>query len=207
MEKQKFYPMWIALILVIVLIIQSFFPAFTEILILNENSWTQPWRFLTAIFLHGGLIHLLYNIIALVIFGLALEKSIGSKKFLAVFLVSGILANLISINFYSSSLGASGAIMGVIGALTIISPLMLVWAFGMILPMIVAAIVYIVIDSIGIFIPSNVGHIAHLSGIFFGMVFGIIFRVNQKKDKEKTHKIHVPEHILRRWETLYMRTD
>ena len=140
---------------------------------------------------------------ALLFFGFILEKTVGSNKFIGIYLISGILANLVAINFYTSSLGASGAIMGMIGALTILRPGMQVWAFGLIMPMFIAAIVWVAVDAIGVFIPSNVGHIAHLSGILFGGIFGIIIRLKHKKDN-KNHKIKVPEHLLRRWETLYM---
>jgi len=201
--EQKFYTLWIALILIIIFAIQSFVGGFTELFILNKSSLIQPWRFVTAMFLHGSTAHLISNLFALIIFGMILEKLIGSKKFALVFLITGILANIVSFPFYSASLGASGAIMGIIGALAIIRPGMTVWAFGMIMPMAVAAIVWVLIDAFGLFIPSNIGHIAHLSGIFFGIFFGVIFRSHQRKIA-KTHKIEIPEHIMRRWETLYM---
>ena len=204
MSKVKFYSLWIALLLILIFAIQSLVPGFTEMFTLNKLSYSELWRFLTSIFLHGSLTHLISNLFALLFFGFILEKTVGSNRFIGIFLVSGILANIVAINFYPSSLGASGAIMGIIGALTIIRPLMNVWAFGMILPMAIAAIAWIIVDAIGIFIPSNIGHIAHLSGILFGAIFGILFRINMEKEK-KNHKIEVPEHMLRRWETLYMR--
>ncbi|PIZ83116.1 hypothetical protein COX97_01660, partial [Candidatus Pacearchaeota archaeon CG_4_10_14_0_2_um_filter_05_32_18] len=187
--------------------LQSFVNGFTDALILNESSFSQPWRFITSMFLHGSLSHLLANLFALLLFGFILERTIGSERFLAVYLISGILANLIAVNFYSTSLGASGAIMGIIGTLAILRPLMGVWVFGMILPMSIAAVIYIIIDAIGVFIPSNIGHIAHLSGIAFGIIFGTILRISKSKKEKKTHKIEVPEHLLRRWETLYMGAD
>jgi len=203
----KYYAFWIAIILVATFALQSFVNGFTDALILNESSFSQPWRFITSMFLHGSLSHLLANLFALLLFGFILERTIGSEKFLAVYLISGILANLIAVNFYSTSLGASGAIMGIIGALAILRPLMGVWVFGMILPMSIAAVIYIIIDAIGVFIPSNIGHIAHLSGIAFGIIFGTILRISKSKKEKKTHKIEVPEHLLRRWETLYMGAD
>jgi uncharacterized protein len=203
MPKLKFFTLWIAVAVIALFIIQSLTPNFTNLFLLNQDSWFQPWRFITSIFLHGSVTHLVSNLFALLFFGLILEKLIGSEKFLGVFFISGIGANLVAINFYSSSLGASGAIMGIIGALAIIRPLMGVWAFGMILPMSVAAILWVVIDAMGIFIPSNVGHIAHLSGILFGTIFGLIFRFNSQK-RNKNNSIKIPEHILRRWETLYL---
>ena len=133
----------------------------------------------------------------LVIFGLILEKLIGSNKFLIVFFTSGVLANIIAFNFYPSSLGASGSIMGIIGALTIIRPMMGIFAFGMIIPMFIAALIWIFIDLIGVFIPDNVGHYAHLSGIAFGLILGIFFRLNAEKVKRQhRHNIEVPEHKL-----------
>ena len=191
------------MILIILFIFQQFINGFTDLLILDKNSFREPWRFLTSMFLHGSIAHLLSNLFALLFFGLVLEKKIGSNKFIGIYLISGILANLIAVNFYPESLGASGAIMGIIGTLAIIAPGMAVWAFGMILPMAVAAVIWVIIDSIGIFIPDNIGHIAHLSGIFFGILFGLILRINKGK-KNKRHMVEVPEHLLRRWETLYM---
>jgi len=206
MPKLRFYTLWIALALIVIFIIQSLLPGFTEQFILNKSSFKEPWRFLTSIFLHGSFIHLMSNLFALLFFGIILEKTVGSNRFLGIYLISGVLANVVTFNFYPSSLGASGAIMGVIGALAVIKPLMTVWAFGMILPMAVAAVVWVVIDAVGIFIPSNIGHIAHLSGIVFGAIFGILFRISMEKRK-KNHRIEVPEHLLRRWETLYMSAD
>ena len=204
MSKMKFYALWISLLIIIIFALQSFIPGFTELFRLDQNNSLQIWRFATSIFLHGSLLHLTYNLFALILFGLILEKLIGSKKFLFVFILSGILANIISINFYNSSLGASGTIMGIIGALVIIKPLMTVWAFGMIMPMFAAAILWVIGDIIGIFMPDKIGHITHISGIIFGIFLGIIFRLNHhvKKKKQITK---VPEHILRRWETLYMK--
>ena len=80
------------------------FEGFTDMFVLNElaiSGW-QVWRFVSAIFLHGSITHLAYNMFALFFFGIALEKFIGSKKFLFVYFFSGIIANIISINFYPS---------------------------------------------------------------------------------------------------------
>jgi membrane associated rhomboid family serine protease len=114
----------------VIFLIQILFKGFTEFFLLDSKSDIEVWRFFTSIFLHGGFAHLLYNVFALALFGSMLERFIGSRRFLIVFFVTGILANVVSFNFYDSSLGASGAIFGVIGALIAIRPLMFVWAFG-----------------------------------------------------------------------------
>lgn len=206
MPEMKYFTIWISLVLILVFAIQAIFPAFENNFTLTSQAFYQPWRFVTSIFLHASIPHLLLNLFALLIFGLILEKIIGSKRFLIVFLTTGILANLVSVFFYPLSLGASGAIMGIIGTLAVIRPMMMVWAFGIIIPMFIAAIIYVIIDYIGIFMPDNIGHIAHLSGIFFGIIFGIIFRQFHEQ-RRKRHNIHIPEHLLRRWETIYMGGD
>lgn len=199
----KFYALWLSAICILFFVLQLFIPTFTNALLLNEQSWTQPWRFLTSIFLHGDIAHLLYNIFALALFGSILEKLIGGRKFLIVFFATGILANLFSINFYPSSLGASGAIFGVIGALIIVRPLMTVWAFGLPMPIFIAGILWVTGDVIGIFVPSNVGNIAHLSGIFFGLIFGLFYR--NWKPKPTHYKITLNENMIRDWEDNYLK--
>lgn len=206
MPQVRFMTLWISLIIIAAFAIQTFFPVFENSLILNSSSITEPWRFITAIFLHSSLAHLISNLFAFIIFGIILEKTIGTKRFLIVFFITGILANIVAVNFYPTSLGASGAIMGIIGTLAIIKPTMAVFAFGMIIPMFIAAIIWVIIDAVGIFIPDNIGHLAHLSGILFGIIFGIIFK-QFHETKRKQHIIEIPEHILRRWEAIYMGGD
>jgi membrane associated rhomboid family serine protease len=203
-KKLKFYSLWFCLICIIIFALQVIIPGFTELFVLNEGVFDyEIWRLITAIFLHGSLPHLLYNLFALFFFGIALEKLIGSRKFLLLFFASGIIANLISVNFYPSSLGASGAIMGIIGSLTIIKPLMMVWAFGLILPMFIAAILWVVGDILGIFFPSGVGNIAHLSGIAIGLIIGLILRL--KKKTSYKYKVRIPETYMRDWEKKYLK--
>ncbi len=174
--KFRFCALKLCLFIFIIFIIQLFFDKFTQLFLLNSYSYSQIWRFFTSIFLHGNFIHLLYNVFALALFGSILEKIVGGRRFLILFFVTGILANIFSINFYDNSLGASGAIFGVIGALVVLRPLMVVWAFGLPMPMFVAGILWAVGDAIGIFMPSNVANLAHLSGMFFGLIFGVLYR-------------------------------
>lgn len=203
MKSFKFYAIKLTGIIFIIFLIQLIFKNFTSLFLLTSEGFFQPWRFLTAIFLHGSLTHILFNSFALLFFGSILEKFIGGKRFLIVFFITGILANLISVNFYSSSLGASGAIFGIIGTLVIIRPTLTVWAFGLPMPMFVAGIIWTVGDFIGLFVPSNVGNIAHLSGMFFGLVFGFLYR--KKRMKKTKSKIIIDEKIVRSWEDANLR--
>ena len=209
--KYRFYAFKLAGICILVFFIQMIFAGFTDMFLLSAESWTQIWRFVTSIFLHADGVHLLYNMFALILFGGILEKLIGSKRLLIVFFTTGILANIISINFYSSSLGASGAIFGLIGALIVVRPGLMIWAFGMPMPIIVAGILWMSGDLIGIFIPSNVANIAHLAGIGFGLMFGEFYRklklgkIRSSREQDRKRKVIVDEKSVRVWENYHMK--
>ena len=207
MKEKKFYYsfFWLSLVAVAVFFFQMFISGYTDMFVLNNLALQgQFWRFLTAIFLHGSGGHLLYNLFALMLFGFILEKIIGTKNFLIVFFGSGILANLVSIFFYPSSLGASGAIYGILGAVIILRPTMMMWVHGALMPMWLAGIVWIVGDVIGIFIPDNIGHIAHLSGIFVGTFIGLMLFKELGQIKKKRQVIELHEPSIRAWEDRYM---
>lgn len=82
-------------------------------------SGGQYWRLLTNIFLHGGLLHVLFNMYGLIFAGIYLEPLLGKYKFAALYFVTGILASVASIGWHPAtvSVGASGAIFGLYGAL------------------------------------------------------------------------------------------
>ncbi|MBS3093659.1 rhomboid family intramembrane serine protease [Candidatus Pacearchaeota archaeon] len=180
MAKSKLFFIWLSVFCIIAFLLQIIIPGFTDFFVLDDRANNDEiWRFVTSIFLHGDIAHLFYNLFALVFFGIILEKKIGSNRFLLIFLVSGILANVFAINFYDSSLGASGAIYGIIGALTTILPFMLIFAFGLPMPLILASILWVsgdVLRTLGAFGPTNVGTLAHLAGIAVGLFMGWSYR-------------------------------
>jgi membrane associated rhomboid family serine protease len=162
-----------------------------EFLILNltfipELAFTKPWVFITSMFLHADLNHIFFNMFVLLMLGQTLERRIGSKKFLTLFIVSGIIGNVgylttayISNNTFVPAIGASGAVYGVVGALAILYPRMPVLIYGIIpMPMIVTAFLYVMIDFFGLFMPTGVAHGAHIGGMIVGIIFAIIERTN-----------------------------
>ena len=207
----KFYALKLCLIMIVVFFIQIFVKGFTEIFILDSAKMEEFWRFISSVFLHGSLIHLIYNLFALALFGLILESLIGSKRFFGVFFITGILANFISVNFYSTSLGASGAIFGVIGALIVVRPMLIVWAFGLPMPIFVAGILWGFGDLAGAYgfligqPIDNTGNIAHLSGMIFGLLFGVFFKGRRKANKKRRDRLLINERKVRRWEDRYIR--
>jgi len=197
-------------IMIFMFVLQVLINGFTDLFVLDAEKQVEFWRFLTSVFLHGDAMHLAYNLFALVLFGSILEKLVGSRKFLIVFFATGILANIFSVNFYSSSLGASGAIFGIIGALIVVRPMLTVWAFGMPMPIFIAGVLWGVGDVIGAvgFLTGspidNTGNLAHLSGMFVGLIFGGFYR-NWKR-RRIGFKVKVDESSVRDWEDFYVKS-
>ena len=84
----------------------------------------QMWRLISAIFLHAGILHLMFNSYALIFIGPLLEELLGKERFLALYLATGVAGFLLSNAYYSplmTTVGASGAIFGLIGAAVVIS--------------------------------------------------------------------------------------
>lgn len=190
-RKKKFR--WWALklvgIIILVFIVQKIVPSATAMLSLKSaDVLSRPWIILTSIFLHGDIVHLLYNMFALGLFGLILEKKVGTRIFLIAFFGGGIFANLVAMWFYPDSLGASGAIFAVLGMLALIRPKMIIWVSYMPLPMWLALLGWTIGNLIIALAPTNIGAVAHLSGIGYGIGVGWGWRVHRKKFRQRKTK-------------------
>jgi rhomboid protease GluP len=78
---------------------------------------SQPWRFITAIFLHGGLLHIGFNMWVLLDIGPMVEEMYGSARYLFLYVVTGAAGYVVSSFAGHSSVGASGSLLGLIGVL------------------------------------------------------------------------------------------
>src|SRR3989338_7597220 len=166
---------------------------------LTKDVLSTPWTLITSIFIHGSMGHLLGNIFALGLFGSILERIHGTKKFLLVFFASGIVSGIASSFFYDAALGASGSIFGVLGMLAAIRPKMIVWTYGVPMPMFVAAGFWLVLDIAGTFYPTNIANLAHISGLIFCIVVGITQRKPHAKEKKPLADEDIDE-----WENQWM---
>jgi membrane associated rhomboid family serine protease len=147
-----------------------------------------PWTYVTSVFLHANFTHLLINMLVLFFLGSVLERQIGSTNFLILFILAGIGGSIgymvTATDPMTPALGASGAINGVIGALAVVMPFMMVFVWGLVpLPMIVVALLWAVMDFFGLFTPSGVAHGAHLGGLFIGVLYGLYLRVKLKRKR------------------------
>ena len=147
---------------------------------------TQPWRLFTAMFLHADLNHIFFNMFVLIMFGTILERRLGPKRFLVLYFVSGIVASLaFAILTPGSAVGASGALMGVMGCVAMLYPRMKILFFFIIpMPLWFATGVIIFLDIIGLANPqSTTGNMAHLGGMIIGLAYG--YYLKKKMDNIK----------------------
>lgn len=142
----------------------------------------QYYRLLTGIFLHSDIIHLFCNCYSLYIVGSQIENFLGRVKFLIIYLFSGIAGSLLSMTFggINYSVGASGAIFGLLGSLLYFGYYYRVYLGNVmrsqIIPVILANLV------IGFLIP-NVDNFAHIGGLIGGCMITMALGV---KDKSST---------------------
>lgn len=136
------------------------------------------WQLFTYQFLHGGLVHLLFNMLALWMFGCDLERRWGSAFFLKYFFVcavgGGILNTLIMPNQMGPSIGASGGIYGILLAYGLIYPNQVIY-FYFLFPIKMKHFVWIM-GGISFYSSitsgqSGIAHLAHLGGMLFGYLY------------------------------------
>ncbi|KMY48326.1 rhomboid family intramembrane serine protease [Peribacillus loiseleuriae] len=147
-------------------------------LYIASGEW---WRLVTPIFLHSSFSHLLFNCFALAIFGPPLERLLGSLKFTVFFLITGILANIITFILQPPTyihVGASGAIFGLLGFY-----LYLVLFKKTHLPKQEVKTIYTLI-GVGVlmtFIQPKINITGHLSGLAAGLLLASLFIQNRRK--------------------------
>lgn len=137
----------------------------------------RPWTIVTNLFIHGGVWHIVANMITLYFFGSFLCRLIGVKRFLLVYFVGGIVGNifffLLPPSPFSIAIGASGAVFALAGVLVVMMPKLRVLLYFIFpLPLWVVVLVFFVIWS---FLPG-IAWQAHLGGLLLGLVAGFIFR-------------------------------
>ncbi len=193
-------------IAVVAFVIQNVVGGFTQsFALVSADVLSRPWILVTSIFLHGDIAHLLYNMLGLALFGMVLESIVGRKQFLAVFFSGGLLAAIGSSFLYSAALGASGALMAVLGTIAVLRPHMQVFVSFIPMPMWVAAGFWAVGDFVGLFVPSGVANLAHLVGLGFGITAGFYLRRGFGQLRPGREIYHVDDKEFDDWEKKWMK--
>lgn len=136
----------------------------------------EIWRLFTSMFLHGDLMHLFSNMIALLLFGTYVELNFSKFEFLLIYFISGLIGNMFSLfllPFDVISLGASGAIFGLIGATL---SLLIVERDT---PLIILGLFYVFYFVFSSFSPG-INYFAHIFGLLGGLLIGFAFKRKKK---------------------------
>jgi hypothetical protein len=160
--------------------------AFRDIFVLTSQNPLYVWTWVTSVFSHSPATfwHIFGNGIVLFFFGPVVEQRIGSRRFTALFLITGMAAGLAQIAFgflignpVSGVLGASGAIMAILGVLTVLNPGLKVYLYFVLpVPIYVLTFGYAALSVLGVVaqgsVLGNVAHFAHLIGLVLGLAYG-----------------------------------
>ncbi len=153
------------------------FGLFPQLVVLQKHFWLL----LTYMFVHGGFFHLVLNMWGIYLFGSMLEDRIGSGRFLAMYLISGVLGGLcwliFNLHLDAPAIGASGALFGVMMAAAMMFPDAMIMLLIPPVPLKLKTfvIVFAAVEVFSIYDGSNVAHLAHLGGFIGGYVFMKIF--------------------------------
>jgi len=160
----------------------------------NILQLTYVWTFITSMFMHAGFFHLFVNMISLFFIGSLIEKILGAKRYLGIYLATGLFAGLFFVltslivpdNFNTYAVGASGALFGLIGLLMLLTPDLKVYVMFIPIPIKIKyaapgiLILLWIISAVG---NVPIGNTAHLGGLILGLAYGFYLR---KKYKNKT---------------------
>ncbi|MFQ6074489.1 MAG: rhomboid family intramembrane serine protease [Candidatus Bathyarchaeia archaeon] len=156
----------------------------------------------TSMFLHGGPVHLIGNMLYLYIFGDNVEDAFGHKRYFLFYLISGIVASLAHVGTLLTSaasldvptIGASGAISGVLGAYLVLYPrarvltlLLLGWIYIVPIPAVLLLGFWFIFQllygmlELEIGVASGIAYWAHIGGFMAGLLFGLAWRSRRSK--------------------------
>jgi membrane associated rhomboid family serine protease len=145
------------------------------------SFFARPWTIVTSMFVHAGFWHIFANMLTLYFFGNYVIRLVGQVRFLILYFAGGLLGNLLFLLLaspFSVGVGASGAVFALAGTLVVMTPRLpvIIFPIPISIPLWAAVIGGFVILS---FLPF-VAWQAHLGGLVFGLVAGLIFRRRER---------------------------
>jgi membrane associated rhomboid family serine protease len=178
--------LYIILANVLAFALQWLFPAATYYLAMIPDAALSGWvwQFLTYMFAHGSISHILFNMLALFLFGTQVEQTLGTKEFLAYYFITGILAGVFSFGVYVLTgaryvmlLGASGAVFAVQLAYAALFPRSIIYLWGLLplrAPIMVLGFTALELVFSITGLQNGVAHLTHLAGFGFGWLYFLI---------------------------------
>lgn len=137
----------------------------------------QGWRLISCMWLHGGVFHLLANMLSLLAIGIRLEQEFGFVRIGLLYVISGFGGSLLSALFIQSniSVGASGALFGLLGGM--LSELITNWTIYANKAAALITLVVIIAINLAVGILPNVDNFAHLGGFIAGFLLGFVLLI------------------------------
>ena len=181
-HMQRFTPITYTLILINIVIwlcMILYLNRFSDVKLLEVGGLVhfnvvhgEWYRLISSMFLHFNFEHILMNMLSLFIFGKIVESIIGSWRMLIIYIISGLYGNFVSLSFNTTtiSVGASGAIFGLIGSIFVIMYLSKNFNKKMIGQLLIALVILIGFS----FFMSNINIMAHLGGFISGVLITLI---------------------------------
>lgn len=156
----------------------------TKLFAVIPNRWYEPWRYVTFQFLHGGIGHIFFNMLALYFLGMILEAHWGGRRFLAFYLICGVVAGVVHVvltpllnqPMWVPLIGASGGVYAVLLACAVFFPQIRLFLYFLIpVPIRVVAAIFLGIALLNVLIgvraameggtiAGGISHPAHLGG-------------------------------------------
>jgi len=154
----------------------------------------EYWRFITPMFLHADLEHLVMNCLSLFVFGRLVEGIYGHIKFAFIYFTAGIMGSIASFMFSShSAVGASGAIFGLMGALLYFSvenPVLFKRYFGN------GIIIMVIVNLVYGFIRPGIDNFGHLGGLVGGFLASGIVKIARSPNKFLSRPVFIVLTVL-----------
>ncbi|XP_009758866.1 RHOMBOID-like protein 1 [Nicotiana tabacum] len=137
----------------------------------------EGWRLITCMWLHGGVFHLLANMLSLIVIGIRLEREFGFVRIGLLYIIAGLGGSLFSALFIKSniSVGASGALFGLLGSM--LSELIINWTIYANKLAVLVTLVVIIVINLAVGILPHVDNFAHIGGFMSGFLLGFVFLI------------------------------
>ncbi|KAJ6407871.1 hypothetical protein OIU84_011223 [Salix udensis] len=137
----------------------------------------QGWRLISCNWLHGGVFHLLANMLSILVIGIRLEQEFGFVKVGLLYIISGFGGSLLSALFIQSniSVGASGALFGLLGGM--LSELITNWTIYANKVAAFITLVVIIAVNLAVGILPHIDNFAHIGGFLSGFLLGFVFLI------------------------------
>jgi len=178
---------------------------------LSAQYFPNIYTLFTSMFVHSGFLHIFGNMLVFFFMGIAFEQRIGAKKFLIIYLITGVcgalthsLLNLSYPNNQIILIGASGAIFGIMGAFAysyprdeVVMPVPIGIMFIMRIKVIYATIIFAALETFVVMleVQDNTAHFAHLGGLISGAVLAALLIKTRAEKENPQETMHYNSYI------------